>query len=244
MKVTILGRYAPYAAPGGACSGYLVEDDATHILIDAGNGVVSRVQEFVALNDLKAVVVSHLHHDHIADLHGLRYGIRGLKIQGRRQEPLFVYAPDRPEKEFAAISDPGYIEARPISPGEKLIIGPFEIDFCWTAHSLPCLAMRITSSGRTLFYSADSGLSQEVRELARGADLALIESTWPGETPPEGMSGHLTVKQAARLAQEAGANRLLLTHLFPTFDTAQLLREAREVLPLAELAQEKRTYTV
>ncbi|MCG8541098.1 MAG: MBL fold metallo-hydrolase, partial [Clostridia bacterium] len=66
MKITILGNSGPYPRAGGACSGYLLEEDDIKILIDCGNGVLSRLLGMIeSLEDIDAIILSHLHSDHI-----------------------------------------------------------------------------------------------------------------------------------------------------------------------------------
>ena len=58
----------PGRTPDGACSGYLIEEDDTCLLLDCGNGVFSKLRRFRDYVDVDAVVISHLHADHILDL--------------------------------------------------------------------------------------------------------------------------------------------------------------------------------
>ena len=82
MKLTILGKYGPYPAAGGACSGYLIEQGSTRVLIDCGNGVLSRLQQVCKIKDLSAIVLSHLHSDHMADMLVLRYALEIGRVRG------------------------------------------------------------------------------------------------------------------------------------------------------------------
>lgn len=68
MRVTVLGKSPSWEDAGGACSGYLVRDGDTTLLVDCGNGVFSRLRETVDYFDVDAVVISHLHADHFLDL--------------------------------------------------------------------------------------------------------------------------------------------------------------------------------
>ena len=88
MKLTILGKYGPYPAAGGACSGYLIEQGGNHVLIDCGSGVLSRLQQVCKIHDLSAIVLSHLHSDHMADMLVLRYALEIGKARG-----ILVWAP-------------------------------------------------------------------------------------------------------------------------------------------------------
>ena len=70
MYLTILGNNGPFPAPGGACSSYLLESDSgeTKLLIDAGTGSLARLMDIARPETLDAVVLSHLHFDHMSDL--------------------------------------------------------------------------------------------------------------------------------------------------------------------------------
>jgi ribonuclease BN (tRNA processing enzyme) len=85
--------------------------------------------------------------------------------------------------------------------------------------------MRVSAGGRTITYSADSGLCQSLIDLAQGVDLFLCEASYlDGEDNPPDV--HLTGRQAAEHATRAGAGRLLLTHLVPWGDEDRTLAEA------------------
>ena len=68
MRITVLGKSPAWQDADGACSGYLVEEHGTCLLLDCGNGVFSKLRRFVDYVDVDAVVISHLHADHILDL--------------------------------------------------------------------------------------------------------------------------------------------------------------------------------
>ena len=77
--------HRPWQDAGGACSSYLIEHDRTRVLLDCGNGAFARLREVSDYLEVPAVVISHLHADHILDLvpfsyallHGPHRGPRG-----------------------------------------------------------------------------------------------------------------------------------------------------------------------
>ena len=71
MRMTVLGGCGAWPAAGQACSGYLVEHDGFRVLVDPGYAVVPRLLELVAAEDVDAVLLSHGHPDHCADLNPL-----------------------------------------------------------------------------------------------------------------------------------------------------------------------------
>lgn len=253
MDLTVLGRYAPFAPAGGACSGYLLHAGDTHVLVDCGNGVVSRLQAQLPVERLTAVVLTHFHPDHFADLHSLRYLVQAAQRQGRRSEPVVVYGPSRPRSEayradweagHAWVKAPGLVEFRGYDPRQALPIGDFTVTFARTIHAVPAYALRFEAGGRSFFFSADSRLSPKLTALARGVNLALVEASLLERDGALRRLGHMTAIDAANLAAASGAGRLLLTHLYPDYDPAALQAEAKAVFTATEVAEEGRTYPV
>jgi ribonuclease Z len=99
--------------------------------------------------------------------------------------------------------------------------------------------------GRSVVYCTDTTYCRSAVELARDADLLIHEATFA--EADEGLairSTHSTAAMAARVAQESGARRLVLTHISPRYfpgnqtGPEELLQEARAVFPDAELAHD------
>src|SRR5919202_3556415 len=86
MRLTVLGKSPSGQDADGACSGYLVEDGDTTVLIDCGNGVFSKLRRFRDYLAVDAVVISHLHADHFLDLVPFAYAL----TYAPRQQPVPV----------------------------------------------------------------------------------------------------------------------------------------------------------
>ena len=112
MRLTVLGKSPSWQDAGGACSGYLLQDGDTNVLLDCGNGVFGKLRQFVDYVDVDAVVLSHLHADHFLDLVPYAYAL----TYAPRQQPVPV--PPWPGTDDPArprlIAPPG---ARPRSAG-------------------------------------------------------------------------------------------------------------------------------
>src|SRR3954466_14866252 len=76
MELTIVGCSPAVQNPGGACSSYLVSHGERQILIDCGHGAVGVLRSVTDLDRLSAIVISHVHPDHIFDLVPLTYGFK------------------------------------------------------------------------------------------------------------------------------------------------------------------------
>src|ERR671933_365412 len=105
MRITVLGKSPAWQDADGACSGYLVEGGDVRLLLDCGPGVFAKLRRFVDYVDVDAVVVTHLHADHVLDL----VPFASALSYAPRQQPVPVHGwpgtnhPARP----ALIAPPG-----------------------------------------------------------------------------------------------------------------------------------------
>jgi ribonuclease BN (tRNA processing enzyme) len=232
MKLTVVGCSGTFPGPKSACSSYLLEHDGYRLLLDAGNGSTGALQRTTGLLDLDAVMISHMHGDHFLDLVTYTYARR--YHPGGRPACLPVYGPTDVRQHVAGafgrpvddLLDEVY-EFHEMSPG-RLDIGPFELELGLVNHPVETFGIRMTAGGRTLAYSADTGVSDEVVKLARDVDLFLCEASYlEGHNNPPDV--HLTGREAAEHARRAEAHKLLLTHLVPWGDVDRTLAEATAV---------------
>ena len=86
MRVTVLGKSPSWQDAGGACSGYLIEEGDTAVLLDCGNGVFCKLRRYRDYVAVDAVVLSHLHADHFLDLVPFSYAL----TYAPRQQPVPV----------------------------------------------------------------------------------------------------------------------------------------------------------
>jgi len=227
VQLTVLGCSGTFPGPDSPCSSYLVESDGFRLLIDAGSGALSPLQRHAGLLQPDAAVISHLHGDHYLDLVPYVYA-RAYSPDGA-PPALPVYATGGLAARLsdlvggqAALVHSAY-DVRQLQAG-ALQVGPFALTLARMAHPVECYGMRIEAEGRSLAYSADTGPTDALVDLARDADVLLAEAGFgPAEGPPD---LHLTGRQAGQHAAAAGVGRLLLTHLVPWNDAAATREQA------------------
>ena len=237
MRITVLGKSPSWQDAGGACSGYLIEDRETSILLDCGNGVFSKLREHLDYTELDAVLLSHLHADHFLDLIPYAYAL----TYAPRQQPVPVggypgtdsparprlIAPEGAREVFRRVVGAwgnedlieGAFALEEYRPDEQVEVGTVRAKFEEVPHFTPTFAVNLTSTngnGR-LTYGADCRPGEELVKIAHGTDLLIVEATLPR---PErtGIRGHLTPAEAGDHARRAGAHRVVLTHISDELD--------------------------
>jgi ribonuclease BN (tRNA processing enzyme) len=229
MRVTVVGCSGTFPGPESACSCYLVEAGGFRLLLDFGNGALGALQRWHSMFEVDAVLVTHLHPDHCLDLVPYAYA-RRFNPAGTLP-PLPVYGPADTEQRLCRVFDPPPTEGltdvydfHVLEPGD-LHLGPLQLRVAHLPHPVESLGVRIEADSRTLCYSADTGASDTLVDLARDADLFICEASYLDENNPPGI--HLTGQQAGQHATEAGARHLLLTHVPPWTDEDDVLTQAR-----------------
>lgn len=219
MRMTVLGGCGAWPAAGQACSGYLVEHDGFRALVDPGYAVVPRLLELVAADGVDAVLLSHGHPDHCADLNPL---LRARVLDGGRPPALPVHALPGAADRVLALDEPGTLAGASalatFTAGESFEVGPLRVDTWPLPHTVPNAGLRLLAGGRALAYTGDTGPSPAIAELARAADLFLAEASFPEQVPASAAWYLSSARQAGEAAAAAGAGRLLLTHLLPGTD--------------------------
>ncbi|MBB4688868.1 MBL fold metallo-hydrolase [Amycolatopsis jiangsuensis] len=255
MRLTILGCSGSIPGPDTAASGYLLEAEGFRLGLELGNGAFAQLQRVLDPFDLDALLLSHLHSDHCADVNPLtvlrRYHPAPPYPSRPQRLPLYAppdapsrlghaYAADADERASVDLSDVYEFHAL---REETVQIGPFDVTAAAVYHPTPAFGLRITYGGSILAYTGDTGKCRALGELADGVDVLLSEASWTDAGDrPEGV--HLSGKEAAELAKDAGVGRLLLTHIAPWTDRHAVLAEAQAVFPAAELVAQGAVYDI
>ncbi|WP_308250533.1 MBL fold metallo-hydrolase [Nonomuraea rhizosphaerae] len=216
VKVTVLGGCGAWPAAGQACSGYLVECEGFRVLVDPGYATLPRLLRSTAAEEIDAVLVTHGHPDHCADLNPL---LRARALGDSPPSALPVHAPPGALTAVLALDKPRMLassfELHELEFGRPYEVGPFRLDTWSLPHHVPNAGLRLTGGGRVVAYTGDTGPAPQLVDLARDADLLLAEATYPERVPDEDAPYLSSALDAGRTAAQAGAGRLLLTHLWP-----------------------------
>jgi len=231
IKFTVLGNSGAYPSIYNACSGYLVETQNAKILLDCGSGVYQRLIQRIDIKDLDAIVLSHLHSDHISDVLVLRYA---LQIRNLPKVKLFM--PEKPEAESYILKNAPQFDVQIIKENEKHQIKDITLDFAQVKHSVMSFASRIRTDKNVIVYSGDTEYTPVLGEFAKWCDLFVCDASFSEKTYKKG-APHASAKQAGQMAAEAEAAKLLLTHFSPETDTDSHLVEAKGEFKYATIAK-------
>jgi ribonuclease BN (tRNA processing enzyme) len=233
IRLTILGKSPSWQDRDGACSGYQVElSSGRRLLIDCGNGVFGKLRSVGEYERIDAVVLSHLHADHMLDLVPFAYVLTyGPQLRSSRPQ---LHAPPGAGAALRALCGSwgsetmieDAFEVLEYDPAAELELLGARMRFQLVPHYVPSYAMRLSESGADLVFSADCGPNDELVELARGAQLLLIEATLA--EPDLEDNAHLTAQEAGEIGRRAGVPRLVVTHFSDLLDPAQVRARAQD----------------
>lgn len=226
MKMTVIGFWGAYPDQGEATSCYLFEKDDYRLLVDCGSGALAQLPKYINPYDLNAVVLSHYHQDHIADVGVLQYHQLVQNQIYNQDNILPIYGHDQDEAAFLKLTHRS-TEGIAYQPDQALKLGPFTIEFLKTIHPVTCFAMRITDGEKTVVYTADSSYQDAFIPFSESADLLITDCSFYENQDAE-EAGHMNSKEGALIAEAANVKALLLSH-HPHFgDRTELLSEAKK----------------
>lgn len=221
MRLTVLGCSGSVPGPDSSASSYLISAEGFHLVLDLGSGALGALQRQLAVGEIGAIGLSHLHPDHCMDLCGLyvalkyspsaplpRIPVLGPANTGARMARAYDL-PDEPgmDEEFA------FGEWQPVQE-----VGPFTVRTAPVVHPVPAYAIRVEYGGKVLVYSGDTGPTESLVDLARGADVLLCEAALRDGDPNNPPDLHLTPAEAGDHAKRAEVGRLIVTHVPPWFN--------------------------
>ncbi|TNV69439.1 MBL fold metallo-hydrolase [Trichococcus shcherbakoviae] len=246
MELTILGCMGGYPTKDVGTTAYLLTSDDFRLLIDVGSNALLSLEHHLDPLDLDALILTHYHADHIADLGVLQYTFQ-LKepAEGKAKKVLPIYG--HTESEFFRLLEmTGVSEGIAYAPDETLELGPFRIRFLKTIHPVPCYALRIEeiATGKVFVFGADSAYLPAFVPFVKDADLFMADANLFNGN--ERHHAHMTAGEVAAIAEEAAVKQLILTHLPQKGELSVLLGQAKEAAPSVSvtLAEKDRIVTI
>jgi ribonuclease Z len=246
MKITLLGTGSPIPDANRAGPSTLVQSAGASLLVDCGRGVLMRLTAAGLLPPmLHAVLVTHLHSDHLSDLNDV---ITTHWIMSPVSTPLELYGPPRLQEVVDGLlamlaPDIGYriahhddltegpiVNVTEVAPGDEFEVGSAAIRVGATDHRPvePTVAYRVEDDGRSAVLGGDGVPCEGLDELCRGADAYVqtvlredIVRMVPNARFQDILDYHSSVQDAARTAARAGVGTLVLTHYIPGLAAGQ-----------------------
>jgi len=233
MELWIVGSGCCLPTKRRGAPGYILGIGGEYLLLDGGSGTIYKLPHLgIDYRRINYLLYTHLHPDHTADLVPLLFAFKN-DPRGPRQEELYIIGPSGFKRFWEGLQNlylPNWLEKLPyrvdiweVAHNQRRFPS-FHLKTTPVRHSGMSVAFRIESDeGVSLVYSGDSGYCQELVELAQGAEVLLLESSFP---EAEGTDAHLTPSQAGTIAHQAKSKKLILTHFYPQCDQHNLREQA------------------
>jgi ribonuclease Z len=244
-RLLLLGTGAALSGPTRTTTMVAFQSTGSLIVVDCGGDAVHRLLAAGADPDqIDLLILTHAHPDHIG---GFPLFMEKVWLAKRRR-PLDVRGPaptlEVARRSFEAYQTSGWkglpeIRWHPVQMREGAEVwrdDRWEITASPGRHSLPVIGVRVKDrrGGGVAAYSSDTSRSDAIARLAEGADLLVHEAT--GD-----FGGHTSVQDAAHVARQAGAGRLVVVHLPPEIPEDEL-REARRSFPELHVGEDGAEY--
>lgn len=240
MKFQVLGCSGGQI-PGHNLSSYLINDS---LLIDAGS--VTAVLALRGQQEIKNVLITHIHLDHIMGLATLADNLSGhceasINVWGSARvisglKSFFFNDSIWPNvKRFTANSRQHPVLRFRRLPEEKATrIEDFNITMIAVNHVVPSVAFFIENDGKTLLHVGDTGPTEKIWSLARrkkNLRAVVLEVSFPNRLQEVAdVSRHLTPQTLTEEVAKLGRPSIpiLITHLKPQH-RAEVIRDLKHV---------------
>lgn len=227
MRMTVLGGGGAWPTPERGCSGYLIDEAGFLLLVDPGYATVPQLLKDVAARDVDAVLISHGHADHCADLNPL---LRARHLSEDPPPALPVFALKGAADAVLALDGQMLTDdyaLQDFEAGDSFSLGPFQVTTRALRHFVPNVGFRLDVGDLTVAYTGDGGADPQVVDLAAGASLLLAEATFAENVPEQSAGGLASARQAGEYAAAAHVGHLVLTHLWPDMNPDAVAVAAR-----------------
>jgi ribonuclease BN (tRNA processing enzyme) len=236
MKLTILGSGTVVPDGDRNSAGYIVDAPGVRLMMDCGAGAVHALARYdTGWEAMTHLFISHFHVDHAGELASLFFAFK-YGMRKERSEPLTIIGPKGTDRVMEGLKmafgenlfEPKFpVSLRMVSPGERVQLAN-ECSLCVakTPHTEESLAVRVESRGRAICYTGDTDASNELPIFFSRADLLVSECSFRERR--EGVP-HVSIKDVATMAREAGVARLAVTHFYFEVNESELRKEIEAI---------------
>ncbi len=231
IRVTILGSGTCVLSLIRSSFSFVLQIHGRLLLFDLGAGTMRRLLETgFTLSQVSHIFLSHLHPDHTGEFASFIFATKYPQTY-RRRTPFQVIGAtglDNFYKGLHAVCGE-WIELEPDlmkiievdnHQHDQFVDDIFLVDSLPMCHIESSIGYRVTAAeGSSVTYNSDTDFCENAIALARDAAILICESAFPDAMKVE---GHLTPSRAGRIAIEAGAKKLLLTHFYPECEFADI----------------------
>lgn len=258
MIVRVLGYWAVEAF--GESTSFLIESEGNKILLDTSPGVCRELNKAnIKMTDIDAILLSHVHGDHLL---GFPYAIFTRKVQARSLAqdipPIVVISNKETINSARDLINACYPERNDLIFQTKvthedyteIIIGDISIKSMRVDHTVPTLAFRIESDGKSIGCTGDTRPLGGLSKFLSGVDLLMVEAfgTRKQFEKIAEVQKHLLADEAGIIANEAGVDRIMPYHFHlpykNTKEMDELISELKEsykkeiIIPADQLSVE------
>ena len=227
MELKVLGKYGPYPAKNGACSGYVLKNEDDEIVLDMGSGVLSRLYEYEDINKVENIFVSHHHFDHTSDLLPLQYMLEDLNHN------INIYTKYEDSQWYKILFSHPNFNVINVDERDEIRIGSIALNFVRMEHLKSSLAVMIRGE-KTFCYTGDTMYCPAVEKCFNSSDVILADCSKPSGFKAK----HMTVDEAKKLSLEYPDKLIIATHQSVDYDPKEELKDYKNIIS----AQENETY--
>lgn len=234
-KLTLLGTGSFFWDAKRADSAYLLEVGDKKILIDAGSGIHSRLENLgIKTYNLDYIFLTHFHPDHATDLFSLVFKYKLLrKYRLDLKKDILIYGPEGVEKFINDLHKVfrfgDYIEYKGIKVSEiqrkrkflKFTVTPFRGKHM----GIPVFGYKVEVGGKVIVFAGDTEMCDGLRRAVNNADIFVADCSFPKGTDPK---PHMNTTQIGRLAKRAKVKKVILSHILPATNGKDLVSEVKE----------------
>ncbi len=247
MKLTVLGSGSSVPHPKRSSSGYWLETENGTLLLDCSASVIHRMaEENLDWANLDSIWISHFHLDHIGGLAPFLFALKYAPQTQSRTKPLKIFGAEGLRKLLEKFNDAGSynlfkqlfpLEIIEIETFEKFEILPnVEAVAIKTPHTDESHAICLRKGGKSLVYTADTGMTMVLGDVAKNVDLFICECSFVKNKPIE---LHIELAEGMHLARFAKPKKMLLTHFYPEWDEVDFAKEVEKFTLMCDVIEAK-----